>query len=197
MIFLWVVVGVLCLLTAVCLLALIDQFRTLELIRTKIKLEDTPEPLPLPRERSLLPSSVGLPQALDRENHLVVLFLSTTCTTCRTIADGLRSASTASVWVVMEHARTVEEGLAWLATSGISAERVTVDVGGRIAEGLGITVTPSMVLYQSGEAALAQTVPSYRQLEPLLSARTLPQPLKPQSLKPQPLKYAKEGTIRV
>ncbi|GII95827.1 hypothetical protein [Sinosporangium siamense] len=178
MTFLWMLVAAISMLTVIAVLALADQYRTLEQVRAKLKLEDNPTPIPLPQEGSLAPSDVGLPAELDVQEHLVVLFLSTSCTTCRSVADGLRSVSTTSVWVVVEHAHSVEEGLAWLAPSEISADRVVVDLDGRVAGSLGISVTPSVVLYRSGEALLARTVPSFRQLAPLLSARRLLRSLK-------------------
>lgn len=185
MTFLWVAVGVLSLLVAICVLALVDQYRTLELIRAKLKLEDNPTPIELPLERDLSPSAIGLTADLDALEHLVLLFLSTSCNTCRTIAEAMNGRPPKGVRVVLEQVHSAEEGAKWLAENNIPAQFATVDVTGDIASALGIDVTPSAVLYRLGAPIAAQTIPSYRQLEPLLSVpKSLPK-----------LKYAAEGTI--
>ena len=187
MTFLWVVVVVLSILVVICLLALIDQYQTLELIRAKLKLEDNPEPIDLPEDRALAPSAVGLPADLDARPHLVILFLSTSCSTCRSIAQSMNGSPPKDMWVVLEQAHSAEEGAQWLSTAKIPSAVASVDVDGSISAALGIDVTPSAVLYREGEPVLAQTIPSYRQLTPLLSARTLP----------PSLKFAAEGTIKI
>ena len=175
--FLWIIVGVLCLLVLICLLALVDQYRTLELIRARLNLEDNPEPISLPRDRSVVPSAIGLPSALDATSYLVVLILSTSCNTCRAIAHGMKGKSWADVWVVLEQARSAEEGAEWISGVGVPDDRTTIDIDGAVAAALGISLTPSVVLYRDGEALLAQTIPTFRQLTPLLSASTLPSSL--------------------
>jgi hypothetical protein len=170
----------------ICLLALVDQYRTLELIRERLKLEDNPEPIELPRDRSITPSAIGLPSSLDTQPYLVVLFLSTSCSTCRSIAEGLRAKRTQDVWVVLQQAHDTAQGTEWLGREGLPVQRSTVDLGGNVAAALNISIIPSVVLYRDGEAVLAQTIPSFRQLVPLLSPRTLP----------QSLKIMQEGSVR-
>ncbi|TMR99085.1 hypothetical protein [Nonomuraea basaltis] len=186
MIVLWLVVGVLSVLVVICLLALVDQYKTLELIRAKLKLEDNPEPIALP-QGPIAPSVIGLPSALDSAPHLLVLFLSTSCNTCRSIANELSPSTASNVWVVLEHAHTAEEGAEWLAAASYPHDRATVDLDGSVAAALGINITPSAVLYQEGEPLIAQSIPSFRQLKPLLSARTLP----------SSLTFASEGKIKL
>lgn len=89
MIFLWIVVTVLSLLVSICLMALVDQYQTLQLIRGRLELDDAPAPVVIPGDRVLAPSAIGLPAELDHREHLVVLFLSTTCATCRALAKKL------------------------------------------------------------------------------------------------------------
>lgn len=184
MTFVWIAIAVLSLLLAICLLALVDQYRTLELIRARLKLEDNPEPIRLPTDRLIAPSVIGLPAELDSQPYLVLLFLSTSCTTCRSIADGLRKRNSPNLWVVLQQAHSAAEGAQWLATMGIDPERSTVDVGGDVAAALDIDVIPSVAVYRTGEPLLAQTIPSFRQLTPLLSPQTMPRSV------------MKEGTVR-
>jgi hypothetical protein len=186
MIFLWVAVSILSILVVICVLALVDQYLTLEVIRNRLKLEDTPEPIALPRDRSLAPSAVGLPSDLDSWPHLVALFLSTSCTTCRSIAEGMRTQPSSNVWVVLQQVRDVEHGTQWLADVGLPAERATIDLDGSVAETLGISIIPSAVLYREGDPLLAQSIPSFRQLTPLLS------PPRASSLK-----LAQKGTVQI
>jgi hypothetical protein len=184
---LWIVVVLLSLLVLVCLLALVDQYRTMELIRAKLKLEDNPEPIPIPNDRPVNPSAIGLPNELDARAHVAVLFLSTSCTTCRSIAKGLQTKPSTDVWVVLMHAPNEEAGAAWLAAAQMPAERASVDVHGDIASALGIDVVPSVVVYREGDIVLAQSIPSFRQLVPLLSPTTLH----------KSLRVAPEGTVRI
>jgi hypothetical protein len=171
----------------ICVLALVDQYQTLELIRTSLKLEDNPAPIPIRMDGSIKPSFVGLPPELDAQPHLALLFLSVSCTTCRSIAEGLRPKELEYVWIVLQQAHSSEEGRAWLEGMKVPVDRATIDVDERVARAIGIDVVPSVVLYRSGEAFLAQTLPSLRQLRPLLTPRTMP----------STLPVAKEGTIRL
>jgi hypothetical protein len=184
---LWIVVVLLSLVVLVCLLALVDQYRTMELIRAKLKLEDNPEPIPIPNDRPVNPSAIGLPAELDSRAHLAVLYLSTTCTTCRSIAKGLQAKPSADVWVVLMHAPDAEAGAAWLAAADLPADRASVDIHGDIASAFGIDTVPSVVVYREGDVVLAQSIPSFRQLVPLLSPTT----------SPTSLRVAPEGTVRI
>jgi hypothetical protein len=171
----------------ICVLALVDQYQTLELIRATLKLEDNPSPIPFPDDGSIRPSLIGLPPELDEQPHLAVLFLSVSCTTCRSIAESLRRPDLQYVWIVLQQAHSEAEGRLWLEGTKLPLSRATVDLDEGVAQAIGINTVPSVVLYRSGEAFLAQTLPSFRQLQPLLSPRT-PSPSLP---------VAKEGTIRL
>ena len=183
--FLWVVVAILSIIMVICVLALVDQYQTLELIRATLKLEDNPSPIPFADDGSIRPSLIGLPPELDEEPHLAVLFLSVSCTTCRSIAEGLRRQDWQYVWIVLQQARSEEEGRLWLEGMKVPTSRATVDTDESVARAIGIDTVPSVVLYRSGEAFLAQTLPSFRQLQPLLTPR--------KTITPMPV--AKEGTI--
>lgn len=171
MIALTIVVVALAVLVLVCLLALVDQYRTLELVREHLGVNDAPRPIDH-RPGPLVPSEVGLPGHLDARGHLVVLLLSTSCTTCRTVAVALRGKDLPALHVVVRSA-AADEGRAWCAEVGLAPHAVTLDVGGAVAAALGVTITPAALVVRDGGVVLAQTVPSYRQLEPLLSGRVL------------------------
>lgn len=75
---------------------------------------------------------------------------------------------------MLQQAHSAEQGREWLLDAGLPEDRAVVDLDGRIAGALGIDVIPSVVLYDEGEPFIAQTIPSFRQLVPLLSKRTMP-----------------------
>lgn len=171
MIALTVLTLVLAVLVLVCLLALVDQYRTLELIREHLGVNDTPRPIDHPRGR-VVPSEVGLPPELDARPHLVVLFLSTSCSTCKTVATALRGKDVPALHVVLKTHSEVA-GAEWCREAGLAPERVTFDTTGRVAAALGTDITPAAYVIRDEAVLLAQTIPSYRQLEPLLTGRGL------------------------
>ncbi|MFD5887182.1 hypothetical protein ACFWHQ_14550 [Streptomyces sp. NPDC060334] len=180
MIFLWVVVSVLSVLVLICLLALVDQYQTQQLIRGRLELDDAPAPVDIPGDRALMPSAIGLPAELDAYEHLVVLFLSTTCDTCKTIAKKLNGRPPKTLWVVLVE-RDQDRAEAWFAGTGLPMDRGSVDLDGRISDAFELDVTPAAFVYRRGEVALGQTIPSFRQLDSLLTADAVPAPLLPDS----------------
>ncbi|MGW5679455.1 hypothetical protein ACWEV4_30990 [Streptomyces sp. NPDC003860] len=180
MIFLWIVVSVLSVLVLVCLLALVDQYQTQQLIRGRLELDDAPAPIEIPGDRELAPSAIGLPAELDTQEHLVVLFLSTTCDTCKTIAKKLDGRPPATLWVVLVEGFQ-ERAEAWFSDTGLPRAQGTVDLDGRISDAFELDVTPAAFVYRNGEVILGQTIPSFRQLDSLLTADAVPASLLPDS----------------
>ncbi|WP_371649047.1 MULTISPECIES: TlpA family protein disulfide reductase [unclassified Streptomyces] len=178
MIFLWIVVTVLSLLVSICLMALVDQYQTLQLIRGRLELDDAPAPVVIPGDRVLAPSAIGLPAELDHREHLVVLFLSTTCATCRALAKKLGGRPPDNLWVVLVEG-DAERAADWFAAAGLPRTRATVDLDGRISDAFGLDVTPAAFVYRRGEVLLGQTIPSFRQLDSLLSSDAVPPSLLP------------------
>ncbi len=179
MLALTVLVLVLVVLTLVALLALVDQYRTLELVREHLGINDTPRPLPKP-DPAPLPSHAGLPAELDAVDHLVLLFLSTSCSTCKTVATALRGRSLSRLHVVLK-AHSPREGAEWCGDVGLPAERVTVDTTAEVANAYQLRTTPAAYVLARGGIVMAQTIPSFRQLQPLLTPGgvVLPQPSAP------------------
>jgi hypothetical protein len=164
---------VLTVLLLVCLFALMDQYRTLELVRDHLGINDSPRPLTFP-SGEIVPSEAGLPAHLDGADHLVVLFLSTSCTTCKTVANALRGKRAEGLHVVVR-SRSEALGREWAQEAGLAPDAVTVAADDHIADAFELRVTPAVFVLRGGHIALAQTVPSARQLEPLLAGPlTLP-----------------------
>ncbi|MDT0543140.1 MULTISPECIES: hypothetical protein [Streptomyces] len=180
MIFLWIVVAVLSVLVLICLLALVDQYQTQQLIRGRLELDDAPAPVEIPGDRVLAPSAIGLPAEFDDHEHLVVLFLSTTCDTCKTIAKKLKGRPPKALWVVLVEG-SPERAEAWFAGTGLPQAQGSVDVDGRISDAFELDVTPAAFVYRRGEVVLGQTIPSFRQLDSLLTADAVPASLLPDS----------------
>jgi hypothetical protein len=164
----WAFLAIIAVLLLICMLALVDQYRTLALIRARLEMDDSPEPLDWPTSADVRPSNIGLPERLDNESHLVLLFLSTRCNTCRKVIDGFKGRPPATVWVVLE-TESSEAGGAWLSDASYPRERATLDLDGSVAASLDLDVTPAAFLMRYGEVLMGQTIPSYRQLSGLLS----------------------------
>ncbi|MEV6040524.1 hypothetical protein AB0L65_56105 [Nonomuraea sp. NPDC052116] len=169
MIALTIAVCILTIVVLICVLALVDQYRTLEVVRSELGLNDTPEAIALPEGLATPPSAAGLPAEFDGHERLIVLILSTMCSTCQTIAKRLRGEVPHGVRLVIE-ARSHEDAETWLVAARMPADRVIVDEEAKIATALDIMVAPSAVVFQDGRAVSAQTIPSFRQLEALLAA---------------------------
>jgi len=154
----------------VCVLALIDQYKGLLQIRASLGLIDTPKHLELPPVTApLSPSDLGLPAHLDQQDRAIVVFLSTKCVTCRTIGSSLHGQVPNPMWVVVEgpSLRACDQ---WLAEVGLSKERVTPDADGGIARQLDLEVVPAAAIFENGAFRFAQTLPSFRQLQRLMSS---------------------------
>lgn len=166
MIAILVIMVILAVLMAVCLLALVDQYRTLDIIRRDLGINDTPQPVSYPQSAPVSPSGIGLPFHLNNRRRVIVLFLSTTCSTCRGIASALHGFVPDDLWIVVE-SRSEETAIGWLGGVGMEIGAVTYDQGA-IASQLELDITPAAFIYEDGTLIRAQTVPSFRQLKLLL-----------------------------
>ena len=155
----------LCLLAAVIFIglgALVELFRQVQQIRRHLDLDDRPTPLDLGRLVGKPATTVGLPAELDRTRAAMVLFLTSKCATCRSIAAAFKGAVPLAMWVVVEPVSGDDADL-FVEEFRLLGERTVVDRGGRIADRLGLDVTPSAVLVDGGRLQRAETVPSSRQ----------------------------------
>lgn len=169
MIALTALVLVVAVLVLVCLFALMDQYRSLEEVRDHLGTGDAPRPLTHP-VGAIVASEIGLPASLDGAEHAVVLFLSTTCATCSTVARSLRGSLPDDLHVVVR-TPTTGVGAEWCDDVGLRPGTVTLATDDRIADAFGLRVTPAGFVLSHDRIAAAQTVPSPRQLEALLDQR--------------------------
>lgn len=151
----------------ICVFALVDQYKSLLQLRDALRLVDTPNELPVLGLDGTLPSSVGLPAVIDGEPFAVVLLLSTKCTTCKAVARGMDGQVPAKTWAVIE-GRSESECRGFQEAAGLPNERVLIDPGGRIADGLKTRIFPTAMVFSMGVALRAQSVPSSRQLRQLV-----------------------------
>lgn len=151
---------------------MVDQRRTLDHVRQHLARAARPEPIEYIRPSPTL-ASVGLPPALGEFSHLVLLFLSTSCTSCLSLARRVGKSTSEHVWIVLS-APSVSVGWEWIEDVGLRKDFVTVDEDHRAFTGFGVGITPAILVLRRGEVMLGQTVPSYEQLEPLLSTQNLP-----------------------
>lgn len=158
-------------LVLVCLFALMDQHRTLSELRDHLGAGDNPRPLTHP-VGPIVASEIGLPAELDGADHAVVLFLSTTCATCATVARSLRGVVPEDLHVVVR-TPSPGAGAAWCEEVGLRPALVTLATDDRIADAFGLRVTPAGFVLTHDRIATAQTVPTPRQLEALLDQRAL------------------------
>lgn len=171
MIALTVLVLVLAVLVLVCLFALMDHHRTLEEVRDHLGTGDAPRPLTHP-VGPIPTTAVGLPRWVEEAEHAVVLFLSTTCATCATVARGFGRGPHPDLHVVVR-TPTTAVGTQWCAEVGLPADLVTLATDDGIADVFDLRVTPAGFVLRRGGIAVAQTVPSPTQLRALLDQRAL------------------------
>jgi hypothetical protein len=152
----------------VCAAALVEVFRQLAELRRTLNLQDQAMPLNL-RSGEFHTDEIGLPPELAVEPKSIVVFLSEKCATCLTIAEAFRGGSPSTVWFVLP---SPPEPAGLLATLAHSAPRVVVDEYDRIANRLGLHVTPSVLTTSYGEITRAQAVASPRQVLGLIPTVT-------------------------
>jgi hypothetical protein len=167
-----IALAVLSVLMLVALLALVDQHQSLEAVRRHLNSTTTPQGIAYENPGVSL-ASLGLPARLDDLARLNLLFLSTSCTACQSLAGAMRRAPRENLWIVVD-APTLDQGNRWLSAVGLDDGIATVDDTRRIASAYGIAMAPAVVVLREGEPLVAQTVPSYEHLEPLLLTRELP-----------------------
>jgi len=164
--------AVISVLLLVCLLALVDQHRSLEAVRRHLNSTAKPQSIGFhPAGQTLV--QLGLPDHLDQREQLVLIFLSTSCTACRSIARPLGKAPRDKVWIVLE-APSQAAGGRWLSGVGLPNRNVTIEDDQRAISAFGLEVTPAALVLHRGTPVVAQTAPSYEHLEPLLLAEDLP-----------------------
>jgi hypothetical protein len=140
--------------------ALVEVFRQLADIRQAFDLDDEPLPLDLGRN-GLRAAELGLPARIEGLPEAIVVFLSTKCAACASIAHLFSGGSPESVWFVVQAEHDAASLIETLERAG---ERLVVDIDGRMTAELGLEVTPSVLTVRYGEVVRAQAVSSPRQV---------------------------------
>ncbi len=164
----------LALLTFVLTGVVLELYRDVRQLREINGILDRPLDVELEDVAGTVPSTYGLPKALDSVPSAVVLFLSDRCATCHALADGFQGALAPGLWVVLEarSPQATEEFLARYRLTATSTEgRLLVDVGSLVADRIGLRTTPVGFRVQNGRLVSATTVPSRRYLSSILPNR--------------------------
>jgi hypothetical protein len=139
------------------------MYQQLKQVRDYLELVDSPIPVELGSSVGQRPSAVGLPAELDEAEHALVVFLTTSCATCRTIAGNVGGGALPStVWVVVEPSQGVSTE--FLDEFDLHGPRVLLDEGSAVADALGVDVTPVGLTVRDGRWTEGRTIPSVRQL---------------------------------
>ena len=157
---------ILALLVTLCCGALLEVFRQLASVRTILKLDDRAMPLDLAGQGKSA-AVVGIEVGLERLPESICVFLSSRCSTCRTIAAAFKGGPPANTWFILEVDN--ESGRnTMLGLLGASADRTVLDHNSVIAGALGLDVTPSIVSFDYGVVSRAYGVSSVKQVIDLL-----------------------------
>jgi hypothetical protein len=167
-----------------CAAALVEVFKQLAELREALNLRDEPIPLGV-KAGELRTDEIGLPGEIAAEPKAIVVFLSTRCATCLTVAEAFRGGSPATVWFVLPSLPTPSTLLDLLADSRM---RVILDEGDEIANRVGVNVTPMVLTTSFGDVIRAQAVSSARQVLSMVptvfARRSAPQASTPQQSLP-------------
>jgi hypothetical protein len=170
-----IAVAVLAVVVFVLLAAVRELVKDVLQLRAALGILDRPLDVDVGSVAGTLPSSYGLPDALDAEAAAVVLFLSERCGTCRSIAASFVDELPDGLWVVLE-ASSPDAAAEFLEDSrlpAIGGGRVVIDVAGGVAERIGLNTTPVAFRVAAGRITSATTVPSARYLTSIV-----PQPIR-------------------
>lgn len=168
-----IAVGIISLVLVVVLRAQLEMFRDVRQLRHAAGIMDRPLDVGIEAIAGTAPSEYGLPEALDSAPNALLLFFSDKCLTCRVIASSLNQSLPLGIWVLAQ-ARDAAAAENFIDITGmVPHERVIQDLGGEIANRLGIDVSPVGFRIENGRFASATTVPSIRYLESIA-----PKPIK-------------------
>jgi hypothetical protein len=163
-------VGFLSLFVFVLFGALLELFRDIRQLRDAAGILDRPLVVDIKPIEGTNPSEYGLPDAMDSAPSAILLFLSERCLTCRVIAGALREPLPSTLWVVAEARNPQLADNFVTVTNLLRHERVLLDIGGQIANRMGLNTTPVGFRIQNGRFVSATTVPSTRYLFSILPA---------------------------
>lgn len=143
--------------------ALVEMYRSLEQVREHAGASDAPTKIEIEFAPDVL-EQAGLTPELARPERALLMILSDRCSTCETIAGALNGGIPDDVRVLL-HPYSAESADTWLSRHNLAGSpAVTIDHGGRIADVIGIHLTPTVLRIAGGRVVTAHTVPSTRRL---------------------------------
>lgn len=157
-------------LTALMFGALVEMYRQLAQLRADSGLLDVPIAIDARPAAALPAEQLGFRVPSEPTNETdrhAILFLSDSCSTCASVARGVPFKFTHRLTILVE-ARDETSAAEWMATNGLTElPQAHYDRDRVIADGLGVDVIPSVVLFENGESVGAHTVPSPRHIKPI------------------------------
>jgi hypothetical protein len=151
---------------AICLLALVDQYKGILQIRDRLELRDAAIDLDV-ADSTVQAADIGLPAVFSSRAGIVGLVFSTRCGSCFTVAEGLKGRVPDGAWAIIVGSQ--DQVSEFCDRVGLAGDRVLLDIDGQITERLKIRTFPSALLFASGKVTAAKSVPSYRELRNVLT----------------------------
>ena len=160
----WIAVAILIVAVVLLLGAQVELLEQLKQLRRVFGLEDGSKPIALPEWSGRMAHEAGFPRQLVSEQAALVLFVSNTCATCHTLAEGMRGGRLPdNLWLVIVNVRDTGED--FQSRYALYGDRIVTEGGQEIMKNLGISLTPIAVILTRGEIQRAQTIPSLHQLD--------------------------------
>lgn len=162
---------VLSILNALMFGALVEMYRQIQHIRDSSGLLDQPMSIDV-RMGSLLPTErmgYRASEAVNGVDRHALLFLSDSCTTCERVAKGIPAKFTPRLTVLVE-ARDDSSALRWMDKFGLTElPQAQYDRDRVVADETGVSVIPSIVLFEDGAVIGGHTMPSRRHIKAVLT----------------------------
>ena len=146
--------------------AVVELFRDLEQVRQLSGYVDTPGEVELPSAVGRSLPALGFPDTWADHEGLVVV-LSPTCAMCYALGEHLARDPEDAARVLFTNGsrRDLDR---FCAETGLAPDGVLFDDGGRVADTLGLRLSPAALVVEGGLLTRAASVPSPRALRSLL-----------------------------
>lgn len=148
--------------------AVVELFRDLDQVRQLSGYVDTPGELDLPSALGRGLPELGFPVGWADLDGLVAV-LSPTCAMCYALGEHLARNPAPAARVLFTNG-SQRDHHRFCADTGLAPDGVLFDDGGRIADALGLRLSPAALVVEAGVVARAASVPSPRALRSLLAS---------------------------
>lgn len=148
--------------------AVVELFRDLEQVRQLSGYVDTPGEVDLPSAVGRDLPGLGFPDSWAGHDGLVVV-LSPTCAMCYALGEHVARDPAPAVRVLFTNG-SKRDHTRFCAETDLPPDGVLFDEGGRIADALGLRLSPAALVVEAGVLARAASVPSPRALRSLVPA---------------------------